>query len=262
MNCNIFTAGKATLLAFIAAQFASTVLGSPLAGLELKHLVERQSCSYPLTLGTAGAYALLAKGGITNTATPLSITGNIGVTPSGSVVNITPPQVTGTININNAAASSAAAVAANTCRCAASKTPSVLIATELGGVTFAPGTYRTSSTANVAASTIVTLDGASNANGQWIFQFPGSLTTGANVQIKLINGAKACNVYWVVGSALVNAATTLGANTIFYGNICDYGSITSGIGVKATGGWFTLPATPIITIAGGTFSALPTCPKT
>lgn len=261
MRCNIFTTGEVALLAFVATRFGSTVLAAPLADPESNRIFERQACSYPLALGTAKSFALLSKAGITNTATPLSITGDIGVTPAGTVVGITAPQVTGTIQVNNAAAAAAASVAANICGCALSKTGSVLIAPELGGVTFAPGTYRTSSTANVAASTIVTLDGATNANGQWIFQIPGSLTTGANVQIKLINGAKACNVFWVVGTSLINAATTLGANNFFEGNICDYGAITAGINMVANGAWFTLPSTPIITIAGGTFKAIPICPK-
>lgn len=260
MKCTIFATGEVALRALVVAQLGLTVLAAPLAAeLEANRIFARQSCSYPLALGTAKSFALLAKKGITNTASPLSITGDIGVTPAGTVVNITPPQVTGTIQVNNAAAASAAAVAANICGCALSKTPSVLIAPELGGVTFAPGTYRTSATANVAAGTIVTLDGATNANGQWIFQFPGSFTTGANVEIRLINGAKACNVYWVVGTSLVNAATTLGANNFFYGNICDYGAITAGINVVSRGSWFTLPATTIITIAGGTFGAVTTC---
>lgn len=261
MKCNIFTPGQVALLAFVAAQFGSTVLASPLAVSPL--LAKRQTgCSYPLSRGIARAYAMLSKGGITNSAIPLSIEGDIGVTPAGSVVGITAPQVTGTIQLNNAAAASAHAVAASICSCAAAKPSATAIASELGGVTFAPGTYITNPTANVAANTIVTLDGSTNSNGQWIFQIPGSLTTGANTEIRLINGAKTCNVYWVVGTALVNAATTMGAGTKWIGNLCDYGAITAGINVVSSGTWITLPDTPIITIAGGVFKAIPAiCPK-
>lgn len=255
----MFTTSEATLLAFIAAQFASTVLAAPLADLALNNIFERQACSYPLSLGAAKGFPLLAKGGITNSGVPLSITGDIGVTPAGTITGITASQVTGTIEANNAIASAAAAVAANRCACALSKSPSITTSAALGGVTFAPGTYSITGAASAAANTFVTLDGASNANGQWIFQISGSYTTGANVEIKLINGAKACNVYWVVGTSSINAATTLGANNIFKGNICNYGAITAGINLVANGSWFTLPAVDIITIAGGTFKADTTC---
>ncbi|KAF7502163.1 hypothetical protein GJ744_006871 [Endocarpon pusillum] len=259
MKCNLFTTSEATLLAFIAAQFASTVLAAPLADLALNNIFERQACSYPLSLGAAKGFMLLAKGGITNTAVPLSITGDIGVTPAGTITGITAAQVTGTINTNNALASTAAAVAANRCACALSKSPCVTKSGALGGVTFAAGTYCITGAASAAANTMVTLDGAGNANAQFIFQISGSFTTGANVEIKLINGAKACNVYWVVGTSSINAATTLGATNIFNGNICDYGAITAGISLVAKGSWFTLPTADIITIAGGTFNAGSTC---
>jgi hypothetical protein len=234
---------------------SSSVLAVPFADLESR----QQVCTYPLSLGSARFYALLGKQGITNTAIPLSITGDIGVTPAGSIVNITPPQVAGTIHVNDASAAAAHVAASNACRCAQTKFPAVLIPTELGGSTFVAGTYRTLSTANVAATTIVTLNGQGNANAQFIFQFPGSFTTGANVQIKLINGARACNVYWVVGTPNVAAATTIGATNVFNGNICDYGAITSGINLNTVGSWFALLNTGLISIAGGTFKTLTTC---
>lgn len=259
MKCNMFTAGELTLLLSIAAQFGSTVLAAPSADLGLSNVFKRQSCSYPLSLGTSKAFALLAKQGITNSGTPLSITGNIGVTPAGSIVGIAAAQVTGTIHLNTATSASAHSVAANICGCAFSKSPALPLAPEMGGVTFAPGTYRATAAVNVAATTIVTLDAAGNTNAQWIFQIPGTFTTGANVKINLINGAKACNVYWVVGTSLVNAASTLGAENQFNGNICDYGAITAGINMIANGSWFSLASTAIITTAGGTFKAQTTC---
>lgn len=262
MKCNIFTASGVTLLAFIVGQFVTLVRAAPLADLELRSIFERQACVARLNLGVARSFALLSKAGITNTAIPLSITGDIGVTPAGTITFITPAQVTGVIHTNDATAASAHAVAVNICDCARTKLPSILIGGALGGVTFAPGTYHTAGAASAAAGTVITLDGATGVNSQWIFQIPGAFTTGANVVVKLINGAKACNVYWVVGTPTVNAATTLGANNFFNGHICDYGAITSGIVLDTNGSWFVLPATPIITIAGGTFRALGTCANT
>lgn len=260
MKCNIFTASR---VAFLIGIFGSFAQAAPLeAKLEVRNIFERQACVARLNLGIARGFALLSKAGITNTATPLAITGSIGVTPAGVITGITAGQVSGTIQTNNAAAASAHAVAANICGCAAAKAPSIAIGSALGGVTFAPGVYRVTGAAGAAAGTIITLNGATDVNGQWIFQIPGGMTFGANVEVRLINGAKACNVYWVTGTATVNAATTLGANNFFKGHICAYGAITSGIVADTYGSWFVLPANPIITIAGGIFRAQGTCANT
>lgn len=238
------------------------MLATPLADLELHNIFERQACVARLNLGNAKSFALLPRAAITNTAVPLSITGNIGVTPAGTITFITAGQVSGTIHTNDATAALAHAVAANVCGCAFAKGGATPIPAALGGATFAPGVYRTATTASAVAGAIITLDGATDANGQWVFQIPGAFTTGANVIVRLINGAKACNVYWVVGTPSVNAATTLGANNFFQGHICAYGAITAGIVLNTKGSWFILPATPIITIAGGIFRAEGICIST
>jgi hypothetical protein len=262
MKCNIFTATEVTLLAGVLGQLGTLVSAAPLADLELRGIFERQACVARLNFGTARTFALLAQGGITNTATPLAITGNIGVTPAGTITFITAGQVSGTIHTNDATAASAHAVASNICGCAFSKGGATPIPAALGGVTFAPGVYRTAAAGGAAAGTVITLDGATDANGQWVFQIPGAFTTGANVTIRLINGAKACNVFWVIGTPSVNAATTIGGNNFFNGHICAYGAITAGIVLDTKGSWYVLPPTPIISIAGGLLRAEGTCAST
>jgi hypothetical protein len=263
MKCNFFTASEVTLLAFVAAQFGTLVSAAPVSDLEQRSIFERQSCVSRVNLGDARTFALLAKAGITNSGTPLSITGNIGVTPAGAIVGVpTTGAVSGTIHTNTATAASAHAVAVNICDCALAKPATSTISGALGGVTFAPGVYKVEAASSAAADTVITLDGNTDKNGQWIFQLTGALTTGANVEVRLVNGAKACNVYWIVGTASVNAATTLGANNFFKGHICAYGAITAGAVMDSRGSWFVLPATPIITIAGGTFVTEGTCANT
>lgn len=252
MKCNMFTTSEATLLAFVAAQFASAVLAVPLADLALNNISKRQ-CSP--SLGVAETFALLSIKGITNSGNPPTITGNIGAKASGVVINgIVSGDVSGTIESGNAAATSAAAAASSACACALSDSPATTKTGALGGVTFTAGTYSITGAASAAANTVITLDGANNANSVFIFQIGAALTVAANVSVNLINGAKACNVYWVVG-----AATTLGAGTNFKGNICASAAITSGINVVANGSWLVLPTTAIITIDGGTFTADTTC---
>ena len=79
---------------------------------------------------------------------------------------------------------------------------------ELGGLTLAPGIYKSASgTFNISNGNL-TLDAMGDPNAEWIFQTAAGLTvgiagpTGAKSVI-LINGALAKNVYWWVGSAAV-----------------------------------------------------------
>lgn len=77
---------------------------------------------------------------------------------------------------------------------------------ELGGLTLAPGIYKSASgTFNITNGNL-TLDAQGNPNAVWIFQTAAGLTvgtagpTGAKSVI-MINGGLAKNVFWYVGSA-------------------------------------------------------------
>ena len=83
---------------------------------------------------------------------------------------------------------------------------------ELGGLTLAPGVYKSNSgTFNISNGNL-TLDAQGDPNAVWVFQTAAGLTvgiagpTGAK-SIILINGASASNVFWQVGSsAVINGA--------------------------------------------------------
>lgn len=83
---------------------------------------------------------------------------------------------------------------------------------QLGGLTLAPGTYKSASGAFNITNGNLTLDAQGDPNAVWIFQAPTSLTVGiagpaGARSVSLINGAKAQNVYWYVGSsATINGA--------------------------------------------------------
>jgi hypothetical protein len=98
------------------------------------------------------------------------------------------------------------------------------IPTELGGTSPAPGVY---AAGTFAITGILTLNG--NATDVWIFQTATTLITADNSKIVLI-GAKATNVYWVVGSS-----ATLGAGSYFKGNIMAFASITLNTGANVVG---------------------------
>jgi hypothetical protein len=83
---------------------------------------------------------------------------------------------------------------------------------ELGGLTLAPGVYKSASGTFKISNGDLTLDAKGDPNATWIFQTAAGLTvgiagpTGAK-SIILINGGLAKNVFWYVGSsATINSA--------------------------------------------------------
>lgn len=83
---------------------------------------------------------------------------------------------------------------------------------ELGGLTLAPGIYKSASGTFKISNGNLTLDAQGDPNAAWVFQTASGLTvgiagpTGAK-SIILINGALPKNVFWHVGSsAIINGA--------------------------------------------------------
>ena len=83
---------------------------------------------------------------------------------------------------------------------------------ELGGLTLAPGVYKSAGSTFKITNGDLTLDAKGDPNAVWIFQTAAGLTVGVAGpagarSVKLINGGQAKNVYWYVGSAaVINAA--------------------------------------------------------
>jgi hypothetical protein len=112
-----------------------------------------------------------------------------------------------------------------------SKAGAVNMVAEMGGLTFGPGVYTHGSAINIAlASPVVTLDAGGNTDAVFIFVAGSTLTTCAGSKIVLKGGAKAENVYWVLGTAL-----TMGADSILVGNVLAGSAITIGTNGKICG---------------------------
>jgi hypothetical protein len=74
----------------------------------------------------------------------------------------------------------------------------------LGGLTLAPGIWTAQSGAFLIQGGDLTLDGQGDQNAVWVFQMAATLTVGEAAvprSVTLINGARARNVFWQVGSA-------------------------------------------------------------
>jgi hypothetical protein len=93
------------------------------------------------------------------------------------------------------------------------------IPAQLGGQTLAPGCYNAANTAFGLTGTL-TLSGA----GSYVFTTPAALNTADSSVVALVNGAFCSQIDWCIG-----AAATLGANSVFNGNIHTVaGAITLG----------------------------------
>lgn len=195
---------------------------------------------------TTNDFVVLATTTITD-ANPVlgSITGNIGLSPAaGSAITVACAEMQGASKIHASDASYAvvgfagcavptsglvaqAILDLGTAYTAASDpaTPAGVGAANLNvlggilpaGTNFVPGTYTWGSDLNINGN--ITLTGG--ASDVWVFQISGNLAVAsgasvpAGVQIQLVGGAVASNVFWQVAGA----SATLGTYSTFNGNI-------------------------------------------
>src|SRR5437868_11418409 len=175
----------------------------------------------PVSIGTTGASTLMTgfhdnsvpyapPSGCIYTETP----GNIGAV-NGTIVTDAPPPNAPTCPLEGTAATKAAADAAAAAALAAfndlaGRPGAIDPGANLGGLTLAPGIYKTASGAFLLTGSDLTLDAGGNANAVWVFQMASTLTVGAAGaprSVILAGGAQPKNVFWQVGSAAtINAA--------------------------------------------------------
>jgi hypothetical protein len=183
----------------------------------------------PVTLGTSGNFTVLAGSTVTNTGNTV-VVGNVGVFPGTAVTGFPPGIVTGgVIHAGDAVAATAEGDLTVAYLDAAGRAFNATLPGDIGGSTLLPGVYRSTSSLGITGT--VTLNGNGNSNAVFIFQIGSTLTTAAgNSVVNLINGAKASNVFWQVGSS-----ATLGTYTVFNGTILAQASITLTTGAVLNG---------------------------
>ncbi|WP_202980449.1 ice-binding family protein [Microbacterium caowuchunii] len=180
-----------------------------------------------IDLGTADSYVVLGGSTVTNTGTPTVLNGDLGVHPGTAITGFPPGLVTGgTTHAGDTHAAQAKIDLVTAYDSATSQAPIATLATELGGQTLVEGVYTFSSTAGLTGA--VTLQGGPDA--VWVFQIPDTLITASSSTVVLDGGARACNVFWQVGSS-----ATLGSGTDFVGTIMAMTSITVDFGATVEG---------------------------
>ena len=181
-----------------------------------------------MNLGTAAGYAVLAGSTVTSTG-PTIVSGNLGLSPGTSVTGFRPGLMSGGVqNVANPAAVQAKADLVAAYDEAAGQTPATPVAAPtLGGLTLTPGVY---SGGALDLTGTLTLDAQGDTGAVFVFQAASTLITASASQVKLINGASPCNVFWKVGSS-----ATLGTTTSFKGTIMALTSITLNTGATVEG---------------------------
>ena len=176
-----------------------------------------------VNLRSLSTFVAVAGGGLTNSNSggTTTLNGNVALSPTATCLGdgipcaALDPKINGTLYANDPAsiASQAKADLLLAYTDATGRPPGTVEA-DLSGMTLLPGVYTSGSTMTIAVNGVLTLDGQGDANAVWIFQIGSALTVNNSAQVLLINGAKASNVFWAVGSS-----STLGTSVSFKGNI-------------------------------------------
>jgi hypothetical protein len=177
---------------------------------------------------SAGNFAILAGSTVTNTGSSI-VTGDLGLSPGSAVTGFPPGTLIGTMHVSDPTAAQAKLDLTVAYNDAAGRTTApISVAGDIGGLTLAPGLYK--STGSLSITGNLTLDAQGDVNAAWIFQIASTLDTAPGSQVILSGGAQAKNVFWQVGTS-----ATLGTTSIFKGTILADQSITLNTGATLDG---------------------------
>ncbi len=192
------------------------------------------SAANPATvdLGSAATYSVLATvvqnsvDDVDNTG-ETRLSGDLGLKSSGTIKGFPPGIVDGATHSGDSDADGAFTALEAAYDNAAGRTADSTFSGDNKGRTYVAGVYGLST---FALTGTMYLDGENNPNAVFIFKVDGALTTAADSNVRLINGAKPGNVFWQAG-----AAVTLGASANFSGTILANGAVTLEQGVSLNG---------------------------
>jgi hypothetical protein len=187
--------------------------------------------------------------GITSTGNTI-LNGDLGVSPSSSIVGFPPGVVNGTTYAGDSQAAQAQSDLVLAYNDAAGLTPTTTFSGDQNGKTFDAGVYYTGSAFALTGTLI--LNGQGNPNAVFVIQVNAALNTAASSTVQLANGAQASNVFWQV-----NGAAGTGATSAFVGTILAAGAITIGAGSSIAGRALSYGA---VTLADNTVSMPPGVP--
>jgi hypothetical protein len=183
----------------------------------------------PVNLRSAAQFAVLAGATVTNTGLTI-VDGDLGVSPGTAVTGFLPGKIVGSehrADPTSATAEQDLTVAyddaAGRVLCPVSLTGN------LGGMTLAPGLYKSTSGFEISSGDL-TLDAKGDASAVFLFQMASTFVTTVGRQVILKGGATASNVFWQVGSS-----ATVGAYSSVEGTIMANQSVSVQTGAVLNG---------------------------
>jgi Ice-binding-like len=191
-------------------------------------ITNAEAAATPVPLKTARRFAVLAGSGITNTGLT-GITGDIGTFPTTSITGTSTLVLNGTNHGGDAVTQQAKKDLVGAYINAANQGPVTPVAGGiLGGLKLVSGVYNSASSMDLTGT--LTLNGQGRDDSVFIFQVGSALTTASASQVRLVNGAQGCNVFWQIGSS-----ATLGTGSTFEGSVMALTSITANTGARVHG---------------------------
>jgi hypothetical protein len=165
-------------------------------------------------LGTAADFVLFTTDGPVNMTSTNQLTGNVG-TNNGTSTTFN--NVNGQLHDADGVTAQCAADLLVAYNQLSSTVPDFFPSSLLGnGDTLVAGVYSIAAAATLNLNLYLNAQG--NANAVFIFQIGGPLSTNASSQIKLINNAKACNVFWKVEGLVDMTSGTSMKGTVIANN--------------------------------------------
>ncbi|TPW11791.1 MAG: hypothetical protein FD129_1591, partial [bacterium] len=157
-------------------------------------------------LGAAFNFAVLAGSTITNTGST-AVKGDLGLSPGGSFTGFPPGSVLGTIHLADSEAELAKAALTTAYNETALRTAGrIVVSADLGGQVLTPGLYWSEFTLALTSGDL-TLDAEGDSAAVFVLQMGTTFSVATGRKVVLSGGAKASNVFWLVGTS-----ATLGTN--------------------------------------------------
>jgi hypothetical protein len=176
--------------------------------------LSQQNFAQVINLGTASEFVLFSTDGAVTNSGITHLTGNVG-TNNGSSTGF--GNVNGGMHDGDASSIQCASDVLIAYGQLNSAIPTFFPAPLLGnGQTINAGVNSISAPASLNLN--LKLDAQGDSNAVFIFQIQGAFSAAAGSSVELINGAKACNVYWKVEGLVSMASGTTMKGSIFANN--------------------------------------------
>ena len=178
-----------------------------------------KSLAQTINLGTAANFVLFTSSGAVGNTGGSTFNGNIG-TNLGAFTGFETSTINGSFISPGTVTQQAATDLLSAYDQLMVPSPTTTRVSAFGTEVITPGIHVVSAAGSLAGT--LTLDGQNLANAIFIFRINGAFSTGAGSVVQLINGASACNIFWVAEGAI-----SLAASTVMKGNIIAHGAANS-----------------------------------